>query len=82
MKLFDKDYVIDICYEGKNPYVIKAIGNLILDFERVNKSKIRPRYSECFVDGNILIHTEDENKGIGMGEGFSIKIQNDSNIMQ
>ena len=82
MKLFDKDYVIDICYEGKNPYVIKAIGNLILDFERVNKSKIRPRYSECFVDGNILIHTEDENKGIGMGEGFSIKIQNDSIIIR
>lgn len=82
MKLFDKDYIIDICYEGKNPYVKKAIDNLILDFERVNKNKLKPKFLECFVNGNILIHTEDENKKIGMGEGFSIKTENDNVIIR
>ncbi|MBE7047626.1 MAG: hypothetical protein E7396_09520 [Ruminococcaceae bacterium] len=82
MKLFDNNFMVDICYEGKNPYVKKAIDNLILDFERVNKNKLKPKFLECFVNGNILIHTEDENKKIGMGEGFSIKTENDNVIIR
>ena len=82
MKLFDNNFMVDICYEGKNPYVKKAIDNLIYDFERVNKNKLKPKFLECFVNGNILIHTEDESKKIGMGEGFSIKTQGDSIIIR
>ncbi len=82
MKLFDKDFIVDICYEGNNPYVKKAIENLICDFERVNKYKKKPRLLECFVNGNILIHTEDENKCLGMGEGFSVKMQNGNIVIR
>lgn len=76
MKLFDKEYCIDICLKNSNKYVVLAVEDLQKDFERVSFFGVEPKFVTEETENCIIIEENLNNDDLISDESFSIKSEN------